>query len=138
MASTASKPRHNKAVDQSASEQQISSSNSDPKTPSQDVCKARRRLKRSKKSKHAGRHLRQFMQSVSVDGDAFSVGDSVYVRMTNSLDVDAFAEEEVCQVCGQAEPEEVPRLECDRCLQGYHLTCLDPPLTEVPKVCTTE
>lgn len=78
------------------------------------------------------------MPSVTVDGDTFSVGDSMYVRMKNSLNVDEFAEEEVCQVCGQAEPEKVPRLECDRCLQGYHLTCLDPPLTEVPKVCTAD
>lgn len=74
------------------------------------------------------------MQSVDVDGDTFSVGDSAYVRMTNSFNAEDFADVEVCQVCGQAEPEDVAMLECNKCLQGYHLTCLTPPLAEVPKV----
>ena len=74
------------------------------------------------------------MQSVDVDGDTFSVGDSAYVRMTNSFNAEDFADVELCQICGQAEPEDIAMLECNKCLQGYHLTCLTPPLAEVPKV----
>ena len=30
--------------------------------------------------------------------------------------------------------EEDDMLECYKCCQGYHLTCLDPPLTDPPQV----
>lgn len=128
---------HKKPLRQPAEsiKQHISGSNSEPMTPakSQDGCKARR--KRNKKTKHANRNQRQYMQSVTADGDTFSVGDSAYVMMTNSFDVDEFADVEVCQVCGDTGPEELTMLECTKCLEGYHLSCLTPPLTEVPAVC---
>ena len=92
------------------------------------------RRKRTKKAKASDKHLRHFMSSVTVDGDTFSVGDSAYLRMTDDFDEDDFTEVEVCQMCGHAEPEEVPMLECNKCLLGYHITCLRPPLTNVPKV----
>lgn len=137
-APTMSSSRHSKPANQplATSKHPQSSRQSDPMTPakSQDGCKARK--KHRKKSKNADRHLRQFTQSVTVDGNTFSGGDSVYIMMTNSFDVDEFADVEVCQVCGQTEPEDVPILECNKCLQGYHLTCLTPPLEEVPKVCS--
>ena len=94
--------------------------------------KARR--KRTKKSKASHKHLRQFTSSITVDGDTFAVGDNAYIRMTNDFDEDDFTEEEVCQVCGRVEPEDTPIMECNQCLQGYHITCLTPPLTSVPKV----
>ena len=37
-------------------------------------------------------------------------------------------------VCGSTDVEEQPMLECDRCLEGCHLGCVDPPLNEVPDV----
>lgn len=90
--------------------------------------------KRCKKAKSSHKHLRQFLQSVMVNGDTFHVGDSAYLMMTIDFNEDEFAEEEVCQVCGSAEQEDVPILECNKCLLGYHLNCLKPPLAEVPKV----
>ena len=89
---------------------------------------------RSKKAKACQKHLRQFMTSVTVDGETFGVGDSAYIAMTEDFDEDDFAEVEVCQVCGFVEPEDIPMVECDACLQGYHITCLNPPLPTVPKV----
>ena len=75
---------------------------------------------------------RAYLEEASYDGETFKVGDSAYVVM----DPDAFdweaEEEEVCQVCGSAEGDTL--LECDRCLLGYHLKCLKPPLKDVPKV----
>lgn len=43
-------------------------------------------------------------------------------------------EEARCVACGSEEKEEVAMLECSRCLGGWHLTCLDPPLADVPEV----
>ena len=66
------------------------------------------------------------------------VGDSAYVTMN----VDEDGEEcdlEACEMCQRTRKmrgrREVPLLECDQCLRGYHLDCLDPALEEVPKVC---
>lgn len=92
------------------------------------------RRKRCKKAKSSHKHLRQLLQSVMVDGHTYHVGDSAYLKMTDDFDEDDFAEEEVCQVCGSSEPLDVPLLECNKCLLGYHLTCLKPPLVAVPKV----
>ena len=94
----------------------------------------RAQRKRSKKSTSSCKHLRQFVSSVTVDGHTFQVGDSAYLRMTEDFDEDDFAEEEVCQLCGYAEPADIAILECNKCLLGYHLTCLKPPLADVPKV----
>ena len=50
----------------------------------------------------------------------------------------AACELEVCEVCEVTKKrrgrKEVPMLECDKCLRGYHLDCLDPPLAAVPEV----
>ena len=44
---------------------------------------------------------------------------------------------EPCEVCQLAvrrtKGREVPMLECERCLRGYHTSCLEPPLASVPK-----
>lgn len=45
-------------------------------------------------------------------------------------DMDDYA----CLGCGETEKEERVMLECGKCLGGWHLDCLDPPLTEVPEV----
>ncbi|KAA6424992.1 MAG: origin recognition complex subunit 1-like [Trebouxia sp. A1-2] len=103
----------------------------EPAPASKRAHKAQR--KRAKKAKSSEKHLRQFLSSVTVDGDTFSVGDDAYLRMTDDFDEDEFTEVELCQMCGYTEPQEVPMIECDRCLLGYHITCLRPPLTNVPK-----
>ena len=105
---------------------------SEPAPASKKAQKTQR--KRAKKAKSSDKHLRQFLSSVTVDGDTFSVGDDAYIRMTEDFDEDEFTEEEVCQMCGHTEPEEVPMIECDKCLLGYHITCLRPPLTHVSEV----
>ena len=105
---------------------------SEPALASKKAHKTQR--KRAKKAKSGQKHLRQFLSSVTVNGDTFSVGDNAYIQMTDDFDEDEFTEVEVCQMCGHTEPEEVSMVECDKCLLGYHITCLRPPLTSVPKV----
>lgn len=45
---------------------------------------------------------------------------------------------EPCEICGnimkRAGRKAVPLLECDKCLRGFHLDCLQPPLFKVPEV----
>ena len=64
------------------------------------------------------------------------MGDSAYIIMEPG-EYGAEEEYEPCEVCGRAKKtasrREIPLLECDRCLRGYHLTCLEPPLPHVPK-----
>jgi hypothetical protein len=44
-------------------------------------------------------------------------------------------------VCGKLEKRrngrKVALLECDKCLRGFHLDCLQPPLAAVPEVTPT-
>ncbi len=78
----------------------------------------------------------------------YRVGDDVYVRRSNDengqqndeeedqrlqelLASDSDEEVEECQVCGEFGKEIM--IECDDCLGGFHLSCLTPPLTEVPE-----
>lgn len=67
----------------------------------------------------------------------YQVGDAAFVTMDPD-EQDAVEDDEACEVCGKASKragrKEVPLLECDGCLRGYHLDCLDPPLADVPKV----
>ena len=115
-----------------ASSEAVQAEPTESTAPAAACSKARR--KGSKKTKTCQRQLRQFVTSVTVDGETFKVGDSAYLRMTDDFDEDEFTEVEVCQICGAAEPEDVARVECDKCLMGYHISCLKPPLTAVPKV----
>ena len=79
-----------------------------------------------------GALARTYLDEIAYDGETFKVGDSAYVVMDpDTFDWEA-AEEEVCQVCGSAECDTL--LECDKCLLGFHLSCLRPPLKDVPKV----
>ena len=38
-----------------------------------------------------------------------------------------------CSICGGKENENEQIL-CDECNEGFHMTCLTPPLTEIPEV----
>lgn len=42
------------------------------------------------------------------------------------------AEEQMCEICLRGE-DGISMLLCDECNRGYHMYCLDPPLTNVPK-----
>lgn len=95
------------------------------------------------KGKDAPLRQQQQRKQLSVyrdeEGEAFRPGDSAYVV----LDADRYDEanegEEPCEICGQAgltgsSGEETPMLECSGCLRGYHISCLTPPLQQVPEV----
>jgi len=59
----------------------------------------------------------------------------VTVALTQELE----EQDELCKVCGK-DPQAGTMLECDACLCGFHLHCLDPPLSSVPDgdwLCTT-
>lgn len=101
----------------------------------------------------AAEHWRSVRQWC-VDGEQFRMGDHVYVRM-REVGQETDDEVECCRVClvpaGQEGPTQggpSPRrgkgrgrsksadwtmLECDGCLGGFHLRCLDPPLLTVPE-----
>ncbi|EPS68518.1 hypothetical protein M569_06243, partial [Genlisea aurea] len=67
------------------------------------------------------------------DGVEFSAGDNVYVKRredAESDDEDPDVEE--CRVCFKAGGSKI-MIECDDCLNGFHLKCLKPPLKEVPE-----
>ena len=75
----------------------------------------------------------------SREDEAFRVGDCAYVVMDPERYDEAAEGNEPCEVCGQIElaysrDEQVPMLECSTCLRGYHLSCLVPPLQDVPEV----
>ena len=65
------------------------------------------------------------------------VGDDAYVIM----DMKAFEaaggfeeSDEPCELCGEAQQTDANLLlECERCLRGYHMACLGPPLSHVPE-----
>lgn len=80
---------------------------------------------------------RHEVAEATIDGETFSVGDSVYVVLDTDQVAHLRDDEEddcACLVCGDAEKEARVMLECDRCLSGCHLGCLSPPLSEVPEV----
>ena len=69
-----------------------------------------------------------------VDGSRARTGDSVYVCMSDKLDLGRLADVERCALCSQEGADDASMLECDVCLRGFHLGCLTPPLEEVPEV----
>jgi origin recognition complex subunit 1 len=66
-----------------------------------------------------------------VHDETYKVGDVAYVFGTNSTSFEE--DDEVCIKCNKNADHAV-MLECDKCLRGYHLKCLDPPLKTVPEV----
>eukprot|EP00850_Spirogloea_muscicola_P010437 SM000061S19264 [mRNA] locus=s61:425523:429702:- [translate_table: standard] len=75
---------------------------------------------------------------VEADGERFRAGDDVYVRKlepggNGGGEESSDAEEEECRRCsGPPGGGGAVMLECDVCLGGFHLACLDPPLAAVP------
>lgn len=80
---------------------------------------------------------RKFYEEAECNGRMYQVGCSAYVVINGVAGQEA-CELEVCEVCEKTSKKrgrkEVPMLECDMCLRGYHLDCLDPPLGAVPEV----
>lgn len=77
------------------------------------------------KSSHFSRHHGH--KTSRGDGDPKEAGDSAHEA---GEDTESAAEEEDCRVCGEFGGTMV---ECDRCLGGFHLSCLDPPLEAMPQ-----
>ena len=76
--------------------------------------------------------------SVRVCFALMQVGDDSYVIM----DLKAFEasggfeeSDEPCELCGEAHQTDANLLlECERCLRGFHMRCVTPPLCHVPEV----
>ena len=98
-----------------------------------------------KKKKSKTRSMESYWEQVKVDGEVFRRGDCAYVISDKTKDLDEDGDE-VCAACGTThgkageeggddddEKEPDVMLECDACLRGWHLGCLTPALTEVPK-----
>ena len=88
--------------------------------------------------KGAGRAVRsrQHFMEVQVGEHTLKVGDLVYVDL-GTTEIVLGEGEDVCEICGLGVDEEDEEgsnamLECDGCLKGYHISCLDPPLHEIP------
>ena len=81
---------------------------------------------------------RKYHAKITHDNQVYTVGDSAYVILEPDADLDASEDYEVCEICEKTWKKkgrrEVPMLECEQCLRGYHLDCLDPPLSAIPKV----
>lgn len=82
------------------------------------------------------RHNKVIQEKVRLDGDNFRKGDIVYVVIDESLLGGALDESEtdaaaVCGICNLKSKKD-GLLECNRCLGGFHLSCLDPPLDAIP------
>ena len=79
---------------------------------------------------------RRYLEEAEAEAVTYRVGDSAYIIMEPGV-YGSEEEYEPCEVCARAKKtagrREIPLLECDRCLRGYHLTCLEPPLPDVPK-----
>ncbi|KAK9835504.1 hypothetical protein WJX74_001865 [Apatococcus lobatus] len=61
---------------------------------------------------------------LTVNSTKLREGDSAYVVTSADFDWETDTREP-CALCGQLpEPEDSPAVECDNCLRGYHLSCL--------------
>lgn len=60
-----------------------------------------------------------FLKQIKVEAQKCTLEENVVEDLTH------------CEVCGQSDREDLMLL-CDGCNRGYHMDCLNPPLTEVP------
>ena len=82
---------------------------------------------------HEQRGPRRHVMEAESGGKVLRVGDYVYVDLGSAeINLDG-GEDYRCEVCGGCSSDETRvMIECDGCLKGYHLECLDPPLEEIP------
>ena len=79
---------------------------------------------------------RDTLKETELDDEIFRVGDQVYLVLDEALLEKGFEDEEdECYSCGicKSAHHKSKLLECSKCLGGFHLHCLDPPLKEVPE-----
>ncbi|KAL3838204.1 hypothetical protein ACJIZ3_022795 [Penstemon smallii] len=87
----------------------------------------------TKKSNSNKIKKRVYYKKAVYDGGEFAAGDDVYIkRKEETSSDDDFAEVEECRVCFKPAGKRI-MIECDDCLNGFHLRCLKPPLKEVPE-----
>lgn len=99
------------------------------------------RPEQAKKKKKENRDVgRTYWEHVKIDGEVFERGDCAYVISDRTVDFGYDEEEELCEACnaatsphGHGDGADI-MLECDSCLRGWHLDCLNPPLADVPEV----
>lgn len=103
-----------------------------PKTPDKTPISRRSSCRKTgQDSSRRGLKKRIYYSVVEYDGEEFVVGDDVYVKRTDD-DVEPSEDEvEECRVCYA--DKNCVMLECEDCLGGFHLSCLNPPLRKVPK-----
>lgn len=88
-------------------------------------------VKGKEKDKIKGKK-RIYYKKVLYDGGEFELGDDVYVKRREDASSDEEDPDvEECRVCFKSGKSVM--IECDDCLHGFHLTCLKPPLKEVPE-----
>ena len=65
----------------------------------------------------------------------FGRADTVVSLAPDGIGIDRTAPSEAlpCTVCGSPDDATIPILLCDRCQRGFHLSCLDPPLSVLPE-----
>ena len=64
----------------------------------------------------------QFISPCHVPVELITAGSAIHREVSDEL---------ACQVCGSME-DEASMLICDGCEMGWHMQCLEPPMTEVP------
>ena len=103
--------------------------------------------KESKRGRHlavtplpAPRHQRKSPKSlkeIQLDHVTFKPGDQVYVVLDEKILGEELygenGEEFVCEICNHPATNDAQLLECGKCLGGYHMHCLNPPLKEFPE-----
>ncbi|KAI3449954.1 hypothetical protein Pfo_006619 [Paulownia fortunei] len=95
----------------------------------------KKRVLRSDKCRNANNKVKKrvYYKKVVYDGGEFSAGGDVYVkRREDASSDDEEPEVEECRVCFKPAGRRI-MIECDDCLNGFHLKCLKPPLKEVPE-----
>ena len=73
---------------------------------------------------------------ISSIGEAISIGDDVYMALTDDISLIPGCEEEEdeCCICHRGITRNSgPMVECERCLGGYHIRCLKPCLKSIPQ-----
>ncbi|KAL2557223.1 Origin of replication complex subunit 1A [Forsythia ovata] len=108
-------------------------------TENQDTGLEKKSILRSAKYNTSKNKKRVYFKKVVYDGGEFSAGDDVYVKRREDASSDEEDPEvEECRVCFKPSGRRI-MIECDDCLNGFHLKCLRPPLKEVPEgdwICT--
>lgn len=101
----------------------------------QDASAAKKRDLRNSKCRNVDNKAKKrvYYRKVVYDRGEFSAGDDVYVkRREYASSDDEEPEVEECRVCFKPAGKRI-MIECDDCLNGFHLKCLKPSLRAVPE-----